>query len=561
MTLDFIPYDYGRGTIREIADMYKNPFAFSRETASNVKDASVHPNAKGKPVECIFLVSKIDRQIIVLDHMTGIMDIKDFLIIGTKSTSRDVGKTVGDQVSSYNNVNPDIIGQKHFGKASCLYASESGNVEYFSNNGKNGHYLHSTYEGWEPFDMGLPERVPFQITDKNKHLVEPGLMIKINNVKPLCLSKKNLFKNLAKWFGVVLAKGKMKILIIDVDKEGRTIEVEPFEDLLDVKNEYTDKSLMTSRKIPITVNLVATDQPFFGNNIDIYQKEIYVTSIHLPYMCKGYVNYDGLELDPPRQHYKDDPDFVEVLDQYTRKNFKSEFYAKDKPLKQKTQKQLEDFISEVIVHMNKVDSDLLPLLSGKRSSTGIKGKSTKQQQEGEGDNEWVEVKVDYTDDASNDLQYIAIGDGVIDHGPGGGGGGTDKGPTINDDGIKKVKIKNGDSDQEEFIAPDIEVLSSQQPGHPTIEITQLIVGNKSKLLFNINSANPASKTITKPHSTDIQRDLTYDKIVDAILMMKHADLPAREFKKKSDEIWNSLYQARAFDDDSESQSEEAQEEF
>ena len=43
-----IPHDIRGGSIRELADMYKDELAFVREHGLNILDQLQHPNAKGK---------------------------------------------------------------------------------------------------------------------------------------------------------------------------------------------------------------------------------------------------------------------------------------------------------------------------------------------------------------------------------------------------------------------------------------------------------------------------------------------------------------------------------
>jgi hypothetical protein len=143
----------------------------------------------------------------IVDGLTGIKDMNEFISIGTEYPTRDSGKVVGDQISSYENIHPVIVGQKHFGKLSCLFASETGNVEFFSNNGKNGNYLHVDYEGWEQFDYGHP----FKTIDKAEALPHAGLKVVIRDAKPECLKIKSLANELSKWFGLLLRRKKKQI--------------------------------------------------------------------------------------------------------------------------------------------------------------------------------------------------------------------------------------------------------------------------------------------------------------------------------------------------------------
>ena len=121
-----IPHNVRGGGIYELAHMYKSPFAWARETVSNVRDQAVHPNADGRrPIARIY-VSKLRRRIEIIDDLTGIIDFDDFIAVGTEKAYRTSGKIVGDRISSYDHVDPDIGGNKHVGKLSCLAACIEG---------------------------------------------------------------------------------------------------------------------------------------------------------------------------------------------------------------------------------------------------------------------------------------------------------------------------------------------------------------------------------------------------------------------------------------------------
>ena len=105
---------------------------------------SFHPLVYPLKVRQISIRLSLDTE--VVDNLTGIIDMKKFISIGTEYATRYSGKIVGDQISSYENIHPVIIGQKHFGSFSCLFVSETRNVEFFSNNEKNGNYLHAFTE-------------------------------------------------------------------------------------------------------------------------------------------------------------------------------------------------------------------------------------------------------------------------------------------------------------------------------------------------------------------------------------------------------------------------------
>lgn len=132
---------------------------------------------------------------------------------------------------------------------------------------------------------------------KQSNIEHIGLKVVIQDAKPECLKIKSLENALSRWFGLLLRRKKVMIEIIDVDNSNKVVQVKA-PDNLDTHGERTDSSLEMSRGGNIRVNLVETDAPSLTPNIDVYQKEIYVCSLKLPYLTKGYVIYNGLELVP-----------------------------------------------------------------------------------------------------------------------------------------------------------------------------------------------------------------------------------------------------------------------
>ena len=277
-----VPHIIRSGAIRELADMYEDERAFVRETISNIRDQLSHKDAQGKKAIATIYVDRLRGEIWIVDELTGIKDMDDFIAVGTVDTRRESGKVVGDEVNSYANINPEIVGQKHFGKLSCLYASKTGTAEFWSNNGQNGHYLKCDYDGWDEFEYGLP----FKTMDKLEALPHVGLKVVIKDAKDDCLSLKKLENAVTNWFSILLKKRKLKVLIVDVNNTSKSFEVAANEEF-STKGEITDETLTMSVAGNIRVNLNAIEKPTLGNNIDIYQKEIYVRSIKTSIHVQG----------------------------------------------------------------------------------------------------------------------------------------------------------------------------------------------------------------------------------------------------------------------------------
>lgn len=531
---------FGAGIVTEVADMYKNPLAFARETAANPYDQLQYfaDKDKNKKVVIDFYVDKLRKKIYVVDSMTGIVEMNSFLIIGTTSTSRATGKIVGTSVSSYENINPNIIGQKHFGKLSCLYASKSGDVEYYSNNGKNGNYLHMDYEGWQRFEYDLP----FQTIDKADALEHVGLKVVINDVKEECLNIKRLAKELSKWFAILLSKHKIQINIHDVNRNYKLTQVFKPEGF-STTGETTDDTLATTKGGNIRVNLIQTDQPSLSHNVDVYQKEVYVCSIKVPFLCKGYVNYDGLELPPNRESYKDHAEFTEKFDHYLLLHFPREYLPEpEEHIKPKDEQQLKQVITEVFTAISHLNPDLLPAIIGFSTSIGIPGTPMTKPKEKSKDYETKE-NMKYTDEEKeDDTPTITCGTGT----GGGGGGGGHK--TVEEGGIHTVKKpitpKDDPKGEPQLVMPNLEVVDTPMQDVPfTLVFKELpLPSGAKKLILCINSLMPASRVLRRTKGLSQQRDVFYDKLIRAAYRMTFD--PARgieEFEKKVDETWNCLY--------------------
>lgn len=517
------PYEYGEGTARELAK-YKTPLAFVREAGANVNDQSKEPSSqeKNRPTMRIY-VSKLHKRIWIEDWQTGILNMGDFLIIGNRTTSTSDGKHVGDMISSDDNIIHDIIGKKHFGKLSYLFASKIGDVEYWSNNGKNGHYLHGYYNGWETFDDSYGWK--FRVMDTTSALPHIGLKICINDPKDICLNVKTIGKAAQNYFDVLIAKNRLRILLTDMDKKTTFSVLAPEPHELNTSNEKTDSSLAMSKGGNIMVNLTKTEEMQIGNNIRVYNKDVFVCDINRnQYMVKGRVNWDGFELNKEREGYEDDVEFTEKFDKYLSLNFPLVVAPKHtQKIGNKTEEQIQEIVNEVFTAISRVHAELLPEgLFGPLAKFGIKGAPTKPKHK----------KTD-----------ITRGPPTHDPCPAGSHWDAELG--------KCVKIEKEDDeeeggppkDEEKRIRLDIKTQGGEFGNNLNTMFFRLVpIGDgKMKLELCINWSKPASEVLTKPGDDKRRRDVLYDKFIRAAYRLTYKGNDINEFENLVDETWNALY--------------------
>jgi hypothetical protein len=531
-----IPHNVRGGGIYELAHMYKSPFAWSRETISNIRDQGADPRTNGrKPTARIYL-SKLRRRIEIVDDMTGILDLNDFIAVGTEEANRNSGKVVGDRLSSYNHVDPDIGGNKHVGKLSCLAAciEEKASVEYYSNNGKNGHYLHMDFDGWETFEHDLP----FQIVDKAEALDCIGLKVVITNVRDECLSISALVKAISKYFAILLSKKKIQVFVYDVDHNNKEIQVHKPEGF-ETKGEETDPSLEMSCGSSIRVNPHPIDNPVFGDNIDIYRQGIYVTSRHVPYLVEGYEDWDGKDSVLTRDAIGDNPEYLEKTDRYYALRYPQEWKPqKKRELGEKQKEMIVKVIEEVCTAIAKVDRKLLPSIFGFATPFGIEGTVLKNPKPTKDPKDWEETTVTYG--GADGLPIIPTGTGTKPPGPEGG----DKLPTGMPDpnGVNTGKVPKDpptDPDEPKLVMPQIDFMDGEMGNLPTISAR--IIEEERRLEIVINANRPASSIFRKAQAIDRFREIFYDKFIAAIIKLKWEGNDLDGFDKVKDEIWNVLY--------------------
>lgn len=534
-----IPHNVRGGAIYELVHMYKSPFAWVRETIANIYDQAKHPDVNGrKPIARIY-VSKLRREINIIDDMTGVRDLDDFTAVGTEKADRSSGKIVGDRISSYDHIDSEIAGQKHVGKLSCMAACIDGkeSTEYYSNNGRNGHYLHMDCDGWEPFEHDLP----FQIIDRVDALPHMGLKIVITDVRDECLNINRMQKEISRYFAILLSKKKIQIFIYDMDRDNREIEVHKPEGF-ETKGEDTHRLLEMSKGGNIRVNLKPLDAPSLSSNIDVYSKEIYVFSKKVPHLVKGYENWDGHELVITRDDVKDNPEYIEKSALYYATEWPPEW--RPDPKRQMGEKQKETIvkvIEEVCTAISKVHPELLVDLFGYATPFGLAGKILNNPRRPfKKPDDWITRTITY--DPNGTKPIIPGGEGTT----GGGGGGKppigteDNGGEYTGKVLKEPEPPATEPDKPKLVMPQIDVMDGPFGDIPTLSAR--VIPEENRLEVVINASKPASSIIRKSGSIERYREVCYDKFISAIIKLKYDSNDLEQFEKKKEEIWNALYQ-------------------
>jgi len=355
--IGLIPHDFGSGSgiITEVGKYaYKRPMDIYREVVANALD-QYDPSEKNKIVEIKLNVDP-DRDVEIVDHATGIQDYNDFIKAGS-----DEGKKIGERVSSYTRINPEIVGQKHIGKISFLFASDKEMVEFHSNNGEVGMILVMRKAGFEP---------PVH-KDSTKVLPHKGMKVVIKNARKEVLNERAIREYLAKVFAIRIARGA-RILV----NNEQVYKPSNFDCSRETELFRLDLNDNQGKPIIIRGQLSQIAKPK-SNNIDIFVKHVFVESENFEYQVQGWVNVDHFELEIGRNRVYEDhriyPEFKRKFFEYLDSNFDKTTKPVEKEIK--GIKQLEEMAVNLIRHFCELNPEMVqPLISGSKSNQGISGK-------------------------------------------------------------------------------------------------------------------------------------------------------------------------------------------
>jgi hypothetical protein len=325
---DFTQHKFGPGTLKELATkLYRSQVAAYREAISNSLDAMTPYEKEGAKVE-IFTNVVPDGDIIIEDYGTGIENYETFTTISQGE------KVVRGQVSSYQNVNANIIGHKGMGKLSFLSLSSENKVEFYSNSEDVGLKILMTMDGFQ-----------HRYLNSTDALAHRGLKIVIKRAKRPIISDVRLIEYLSKVFAIRIARG-LKLYVNNMEvHEPQGLDVEQYE------------LFRLGDGTAVFGNLKPIEKPRL-NNIDIFVKEVFVSDKNFEYQVEGWINCDQLELETSRDDILEDndiySDLMKRLMPYLHVRFKkkSEF----RQMESRSEKQIKKFCMDIMRSIN----DLFP---------------------------------------------------------------------------------------------------------------------------------------------------------------------------------------------------------
>ena len=337
------PHEFGHGIVKELAtNLYGNPIAAYREAISNALDAMIPYPLIEHRIE-IFTNVPPSGDIIIEDWGTGIEEYNTFKIISPGK------KVIRDEVSSYEKLNEKIIGQKGMGKLSFLNLSETGTVEFYSNNEKVGMKVIMTLKDFQE---------EFMNSDIALH--HHGLKIVIKNAKRSLIQDHKLIDYISKTFAIRIARGA-KIFVNEIQIH----KPDGFD-----SSQYNLFELTNGTKV--LGNLKSVEKPK-SNNIDIFVKRVFVDSKEFDYKVEGWINCDALGLDTSRDRiYEGNAiyiEFIEKLLRYLEKNFDKKLENKNKDKEIKSEKQIAKMFVNVVKSIHELYPEMIkPVLSGNLSN-------------------------------------------------------------------------------------------------------------------------------------------------------------------------------------------------
>ena len=287
------PHEFGENAIRELSrHLYKHPKSALKEGITNGLDQQ-----SDKPkLARIDITTHVgpDDDLWIEDPGTGIEDYTQF-----KRILRGY-KTVGDRVSSYTQIDPDIGGNKGLGKLGFLMLAggEDPTVEFYSNRpaiaGKykgQGLVVTMTEKGFHPEYVNDIEALP-----------HPGVRVVIKHCRWDMLPRESeLIKYIAKMFAIRISRGT-KIFL----DGNRILHPEGFDS--DIGKEplfYLDNG------DGIWGNIKASDKPE-QKNIWVANKNIFVDDWYFEHKAQGWLNDNIIVPTSSREGFEETPRYIEI---------------------------------------------------------------------------------------------------------------------------------------------------------------------------------------------------------------------------------------------------------
>lgn len=432
------PHIFSENIIDEISlHLYKYPRSAIKELITNGLDQQ----GKDARVKIDFHVDPNDA-ITIEDFGTGIENLKDFQSIGRGY------KQVGDQISSYNEINPAIGGNKGFGKmgSRMLSGSRPEPLVIFNSNRPQRYKPDGTLRYNAVGLRTTLKRAGYDTEFMNDlaALDHPGVRVEILNAKyDLLPSETRIIKYISQWFALRIADGAK--ILFDYIPVG----------IPEGFNPEPKKLFSLSDGTIIKGNIKATNKPA-TDNIWIYNKNIYVDSLSFEHKCTGWLNDDFIVPTTSREAIEETARWLEI--QQKLREFLDEHFEKpDRPKLGRMGKEKEK--KDAILKLLKYRKEKL---RGLYDENGLPGEITG----GVEDKKWIKKKGVKLTRSGGDVD----GEPVIPIGPGKRKGGIRKGgtgskPSIEDDGDHEVialeQISGDIRNHEGLIKPDFKILISE----------------------------------------------------------------------------------------------------
>src|SRR5215467_9868576 len=376
------PFNIRSGVMVQLVTLYKLKTAAIREGCANALDQYQHKDAAqrmkviGLSLFQYMKDGKVCYDLRIRDNATGIQKgkMKDFTDVGNVDTNLSTGKEVGDLISSYENVNPDIAGLMHIGKAALLGASKIHKVEYRSNNGIEGHYLEMRMNGWKIFEDGT---VFDTIVPKEKALPKIGLEIKIVDVIDELNTIQKVAAAVSEYMGLLIERGKVEVHVLNDNNPSEHIIVKPDEDYY----HKSEKTLFTvedekGNKLPVKgVTWGSDDVKSYVPNLKIMWKHYYVKKVIKPFLCRGWINFDYFFMTASKEEIRADKlyeNFEKGLNEYLEKYYKRTGETQEK-VKDQDLKKVKDYANKALSIMANFCPELSLEVYGLRSKVGVPG--------------------------------------------------------------------------------------------------------------------------------------------------------------------------------------------
>ena len=507
------PHIFSENIIDEISlHLYKYPRSAIKELITNGLDQ--------QPAEARIKIDFHEGEndaITIEDFGTGIENLKDFQSIGRGF------KQVGDEISSYEEINPNIGGNKGFGKmgSRMLSGSRPEPLVVFNSNRPRKFKADGTLRYNEVGMRTTLKRAGYdtEFMNSSSALDHPGVKVEILNAKyELLPSETRMMKYISQWFALRIANGA-KILF----------------DLLPVCvpdgfNPKSKELFTLSDGFKIKGNIRPSNKPS-SDNIWVYNKNIYVDSLSFEHKCTGWINDDFIVPTTSREAIEETARWIEIqekLREYLDKNF-------EKPNKPKLgrmgkEKEKKDAILKLLKYRKEK-------MRGLYDENGLPGEITG----GVHDKKWVKkTGIKLTNSGGDDqaAAVIPIGPGVRKPGVRHGGTGTKPGIEKGGDHdiITQEQISGDIRNTEGLVKPDLKILFSEAG----FDRPMSYMNNTSSLVLNVSW--PQARKAYNAKSSDhlyllapvvAQAVVNFDKT-------EHEEIDADTWQKRYQEYYRIL---------------------